>query len=163
MAPLAPAGRFEFRAGPEIAALVDGEVVAGPIDDPDVIVEGDPDGIYSLFVDKCSDQSHDPGRPGPPRRTARGGPAAGRDARGEVGRILSPRSGACLPGADSDLRPRCSMSVETVDPDPSLPWIAAALGRRPRYRTQGRPTPRWVRRNLSSASATASCCSRKGA
>ena len=56
MAPLAPPGRFEFRASPEIAALVDGEVVAGPIDDPDVIVEGDPDGIYSLFVDKCSDQ-----------------------------------------------------------------------------------------------------------
>src|SRR5215208_3450348 len=31
MAPLAPPGRFEFRAGPEIAGLVDGEVVAGPI------------------------------------------------------------------------------------------------------------------------------------
>jgi DNA-binding HxlR family transcriptional regulator len=56
MAPLAPPGRFEFRASPEIAALVDGEVVAGPIDDPDVIVEGDPDGIYSLFVDRCLDQ-----------------------------------------------------------------------------------------------------------
>jgi len=56
MAPLAPPGRFEFRAGPEIAALVDGEVVAGPIDDPDVIVEGDPEGIYSLFVYRCLDQ-----------------------------------------------------------------------------------------------------------
>src|ERR1044072_2473593 len=42
MASLARPGRFEFRAGPEIAALVDGEVVAGPIDDPDVVVEGDP-------------------------------------------------------------------------------------------------------------------------
>ena len=56
MAPLAPPGRFEFRASPEIAALVDGEVVAGPIDDPDVIVEGEPEGIYSLFVDRCLDQ-----------------------------------------------------------------------------------------------------------
>ena len=56
MAPLAPPGRFEFRAGPEIAALVDGEVVPGPIDDPDVLVEGDAQGIYSLFVDRCLDQ-----------------------------------------------------------------------------------------------------------
>jgi DNA-binding HxlR family transcriptional regulator len=56
MAPLAPPGRFEFRAGPEIAALVDGEVVAGPIDDADVIVEGDAEGIYALFVDRCLDQ-----------------------------------------------------------------------------------------------------------
>jgi len=56
MAPLAPPGRFEFRAGPEIAGLVDGEVVAGSIDDPDVVVEGDPEGIYSLFVDRCLDR-----------------------------------------------------------------------------------------------------------
>jgi DNA-binding HxlR family transcriptional regulator len=57
MAPVAPPGRFEFRAGPEeIAALVDGEVVAGPIDDADVTVEGDPEGIYSLFVDRCLDR-----------------------------------------------------------------------------------------------------------
>jgi DNA-binding HxlR family transcriptional regulator len=56
MAPLAPRGRFEFRAGPEIASLVDGEVAGGPIDDPDVVVEGDPEGIYSLFVDRCLDR-----------------------------------------------------------------------------------------------------------
>jgi DNA-binding HxlR family transcriptional regulator len=56
MAPLAPGGRFEFRAGPEIASLVDGEVVDGPIDDPDVVVEGDAEGIYSLFVDRCLDR-----------------------------------------------------------------------------------------------------------
>jgi hypothetical protein len=56
MAPRAPAGRFEFRAGPEIASLVDGEVVDGPIDDADVVVEGDAEGIYSLFVDRCLDQ-----------------------------------------------------------------------------------------------------------
>ena len=55
IAALAPSGRFEFRAGSEVASLVDGEVVAGPIDDPDVRVDGDPQGIYSLFVDKCFD------------------------------------------------------------------------------------------------------------
>jgi DNA-binding HxlR family transcriptional regulator len=56
MATRAPAGRFEFRAGPEIASLVDGEVLAGPIDDADVVVEGDPKGIYSLFVERRQDQ-----------------------------------------------------------------------------------------------------------
>ena len=56
MAPLAPAGRFEFRAGPETASLVDGEVLDGPIENPDVVVEGDPEGIYSLFVDRCLDR-----------------------------------------------------------------------------------------------------------
>jgi DNA-binding HxlR family transcriptional regulator len=55
LAPLAPSGRFEFRAGAEIASLVDGEVVDGPVADPDVRVEGDPEGIYSLFVDRCLD------------------------------------------------------------------------------------------------------------
>jgi hypothetical protein len=55
MAPLAPPGRFEFRAGPETASLVDGEVMDGSIDDPDVVVEGEPEGIYSLFVDHCLD------------------------------------------------------------------------------------------------------------
>jgi DNA-binding HxlR family transcriptional regulator len=50
MASLAPAGRFEFRTGPETASLVDGEVVAGPIDDPDVVVEGPPEAIYALFL-----------------------------------------------------------------------------------------------------------------
>ena len=55
IARLAPSGRFEFRTGNEVASLVDGEVVAGPIDDPDVRVEGDAEGIYSLFVDRCFD------------------------------------------------------------------------------------------------------------
>jgi DNA-binding HxlR family transcriptional regulator len=56
MANRAPAGRFEFRAGPEIASLVDGEVVDGSIDNPDVVVEGDPEGIYALFVQRCLDR-----------------------------------------------------------------------------------------------------------
>jgi DNA-binding HxlR family transcriptional regulator len=55
IARLAPTGRFEFRAGEEVASLVDGEVVGGPIDDPDVVVDGDAVGIYSLFVDRCFD------------------------------------------------------------------------------------------------------------
>jgi DNA-binding HxlR family transcriptional regulator len=55
MAPFAPPGRFEFRAGPETAALVDGDVLDGPIDDPDVVVEGEPEGLYALFVDRCLD------------------------------------------------------------------------------------------------------------
>ncbi len=55
LAPLAPPGRFEFRSGEEVAALVDGEAVAGPIDDPDIVIEGDAEGIYYLFVDKRLD------------------------------------------------------------------------------------------------------------
>jgi len=55
LAPLAPAGRFEFRVGDEIASLVDGEVRRGPIDDPDVVVEADATGLYTMFVDQRLD------------------------------------------------------------------------------------------------------------
>ena len=55
LAPIAPPGRFEFRIGDEIASLVDGEAQAGPVDDPDVVVSGDPEGIYYLFVDRRLD------------------------------------------------------------------------------------------------------------
>ena len=55
LGPLAPAGRFEFRAGDEIASLVDGVAHAGPIDDPDVVVEGDAEGLYYLFVERRLD------------------------------------------------------------------------------------------------------------
>jgi len=55
MAPLAPPGRFEFRVGNEVASMIDGEVHDGPIDDPDVVVEADPDGIYWMFVERRSD------------------------------------------------------------------------------------------------------------
>lgn len=55
LAPFAPPGRFEFRIGDEVASLVDGEAVAGSVEDPDVVVEGDPDGIYHLFVDRRLD------------------------------------------------------------------------------------------------------------
>ena len=56
IARLAPAGRYEFRCGAEIASLVDGEVFSGPVSDPDVVVQGEPDGIYYLFADRCLDQ-----------------------------------------------------------------------------------------------------------
>ncbi|HUK95177.1 MAG TPA: helix-turn-helix domain-containing protein [Gaiellaceae bacterium] len=55
LAPLAPPGRFEFRVGDEVASLVDGEAQPGPVDDPDVVVEGDPVGVYYLFVDRTLD------------------------------------------------------------------------------------------------------------
>ena len=55
LAPLAPAGRFEFRVGDEIASLVDGEAQAGPVENPDVVVEGDPEAIYYMFVERRLD------------------------------------------------------------------------------------------------------------
>jgi hypothetical protein len=55
LGPLAPAGRFEFRVGDEIASLVDGVAYTGPIDDPDVVVEGDAEGLYYLFIERRLD------------------------------------------------------------------------------------------------------------
>src|SRR3954451_10913120 len=55
LAPLAPAGRLEFRVRDEIASLVDGVAHAGPIDDPDVVVEGDAAGLYYLFIERRLD------------------------------------------------------------------------------------------------------------
>jgi DNA-binding HxlR family transcriptional regulator len=55
LAPIAPTGRFEFRVGDEVASLADGEAKAGPVEDPDVVVEGDPDGVYHMFVDRRLD------------------------------------------------------------------------------------------------------------
>ena len=51
-APAAPAGSFEFRIGSEVASLVDGEAMRGPIEDPDVVVEGAVDSFYWLFVER---------------------------------------------------------------------------------------------------------------
>jgi len=55
LGPIAPAGRFEFRVGDEIASLVDGVAHAGPTDDPDVVVEGDAEGLYYLFIERRLD------------------------------------------------------------------------------------------------------------
>lgn len=56
LAPLAPAGRFEFRVGDEVASMVDGEVRRGPVDDPQVVVEADPADLYDMFVNRRLDQ-----------------------------------------------------------------------------------------------------------
>ena len=55
LAPLAPPGRFEFRVGEEVASLVDGEALAGPVENPDVVVEGDPEGVYYMFIERRID------------------------------------------------------------------------------------------------------------
>ena len=55
LAPSAPPGRFEFRVGDEVASLVDGEARAGPVDQPDVVIQGDPNGVYHMFVDRRLD------------------------------------------------------------------------------------------------------------
>src|SRR5204863_10165747 len=55
LGPLAPTGRFEFRVGDEIASLVNGVAHAGPIDDPDVVVEGNAEGLYHLFIERRVD------------------------------------------------------------------------------------------------------------
>jgi DNA-binding HxlR family transcriptional regulator len=55
LAPVAPPGRFEFRVGDEVASIVDGETAPGSVEDPDVIVEGDAEGIYYMFVDRRLD------------------------------------------------------------------------------------------------------------
>jgi DNA-binding HxlR family transcriptional regulator len=55
LGPIAPPGRFEFRVRDEIASLVDGEARAGSVEDPDVVIEADPEGIYYLFVDRRLD------------------------------------------------------------------------------------------------------------
>jgi DNA-binding HxlR family transcriptional regulator len=54
-APVALAGRFEFRIGDELASVVDGEARAGSTEDPDVVVESDMVGFYYLFVEGCWD------------------------------------------------------------------------------------------------------------
>jgi hypothetical protein len=51
----APPGRFEFRVGDEVASLVDGDAKEGPAENPDVVVEGDPEGIYYMFIDNRLD------------------------------------------------------------------------------------------------------------
>jgi DNA-binding HxlR family transcriptional regulator len=54
-APVAPAGRFEFHVGEEVASLVDGEARPGSIEQPDVVVETVPAGFYWMFVERRLD------------------------------------------------------------------------------------------------------------
>src|SRR5215210_1093076 len=51
-APAAPPGSFEFRIGGEVAGLVEGEAVRGSVQEPDVVVQGEVDSFYWLFVDR---------------------------------------------------------------------------------------------------------------
>ena len=55
LAPIAPPGRFEFRVGDEVASLVNGEARPGSVEDPDVVIEGDPVGVYHFLVDRRLD------------------------------------------------------------------------------------------------------------
>jgi DNA-binding HxlR family transcriptional regulator len=55
LGPVAPPGRFEFRVGDEVASLVDGEAQSGSVEEPNVVVEGDPEGVYHMFVDRRLD------------------------------------------------------------------------------------------------------------
>ena len=55
LAPIAPAGCFEFRVGDEVVSLVDGETRAETAEEPDVVIEGDAAGLYALFVDRTAD------------------------------------------------------------------------------------------------------------
>ena len=52
-APVAATGSFEFRIGADVASLSEGEVVPGPIEHPDVVVETpDRATFYYLFVER---------------------------------------------------------------------------------------------------------------
>jgi DNA-binding HxlR family transcriptional regulator len=55
LAPIAPAGHFEFRAGGDIASLIDGSALSGSVGQPDVVVSGTPEAIYYMFVDRRLD------------------------------------------------------------------------------------------------------------
>jgi DNA-binding HxlR family transcriptional regulator len=49
------AAAIEFRIGTEIASFSGGDVVAGPLAQPDAVVEGDAGGFYHLVVDRDLD------------------------------------------------------------------------------------------------------------
>jgi DNA-binding HxlR family transcriptional regulator len=55
LGPVAPTGRFEFRVGDEVASLIDGVAHPGPVDDPDVVIEGDAAALYHLFIERRLD------------------------------------------------------------------------------------------------------------
>jgi DNA-binding HxlR family transcriptional regulator len=55
LSPVAPPGRIEFRVGDEVVSLVDGVTQQGSVDDPDVVLEGDAEALYHMFVDRRLD------------------------------------------------------------------------------------------------------------
>jgi DNA-binding HxlR family transcriptional regulator len=50
--PEAADGCVEFRVGGEVASVAGGEVRDGPAEQPDAVVEGEPAGLFHLFVDR---------------------------------------------------------------------------------------------------------------
>jgi DNA-binding HxlR family transcriptional regulator len=46
-----PHGRLEFRVGVETASIVDGEVRSGSVEEPDVLVTGEPSDFFHLLID----------------------------------------------------------------------------------------------------------------
>jgi DNA-binding HxlR family transcriptional regulator len=55
LSPVSPEGRIAFRVGSEEASLVDGRVIAGIVDDYDLIVEADPVSFYYLVTEDRHD------------------------------------------------------------------------------------------------------------
>jgi DNA-binding HxlR family transcriptional regulator len=53
----------EFRIGDEVASYVRGDICAGPAEQPDAVVEGDPTGLYRLLVDRDLEAVSLHGRP----------------------------------------------------------------------------------------------------
>ncbi len=53
--PPTTAARVEFRIDDQVVSLVDGDVVAGPLERPEVVVRGDASGFYHLVVDRDLD------------------------------------------------------------------------------------------------------------
>lgn len=82
LSPVSPNGRIMFRIDDEVASLVDGEVVPGPIDSPDVVIEADPAAFYYLLVQGRRDGVRIEGDPVLIDELARGF-AAGHDAAAE--------------------------------------------------------------------------------
>src|SRR6478736_574726 len=51
LGPYASEGTIEFRVGDELATLANGEAVAGPAEDPDLVVTAKPEGMYHLLIE----------------------------------------------------------------------------------------------------------------
>lgn len=51
VAPIAPAGRFQFVCGEETAGIVDGRTEEGRLEQPDVTLRGSAPALYALLVD----------------------------------------------------------------------------------------------------------------
>ena len=73
LASIPAAGSYVFRIGDEVVGLSDGEVVPDGVDDPDVVIEGDPSGFFHLLVDGDSTGLRFSGEPAAIERLLAGG------------------------------------------------------------------------------------------